>query len=100
MKKIYYKVSSFFTEKRSTIILLLIVLSILFIPKNAFALDSTSYNSSQWQQDFFTKMNTYFNYDNIIYYSPTNSPSNTSKIMFLPLKSNLLSKNKTYKNTN
>lgn len=87
MKKLYYKVSSFFTEKRSTIILLLMVLSVLFIPKNTYALDVTGYASESWIHDFTSKLNNFFNYDKLLFYSTSNAPSNTSYLYFIPLNS-------------
>lgn len=86
MKKIYYKVSSFFTEKRSTIILLLMALSILFIPKNIYALDNNGYANDEWKTNFTSKLNNYFNYDNLVFYSTSSSPNLYANLYFIPLK--------------
>lgn len=86
MKKIYYKVSSFFTEKRSTIILLLMVLSVLFIPKNTYALDNNGYANAEWKNNFTSKLNNYFNYDNLVFYSTSSSPNLYANLYFIPLK--------------
>ena len=86
MKKIYYKVSSFFTEKRSTIILLLMVLSILFIPKNTYALDFSQAGTSTFNQELVSIMDYAFNYDNLLY--STCGTGNTSYFYFCPLHDN------------
>lgn len=73
MKKIYYKVSSFFTEKRSTIILFLLVLFGLFIPKNTYAYSyemipgNMDLNSSNFRSIFEARLQEDFIFDDYLY---------------------------------
>ena len=68
MKKNYYKVSSFFTEKRSTIIIILFILCVLFIPKNTYALNKNDFNTQTFSNELSSILERYFKFDNFIYF--------------------------------
>lgn len=59
----------------------------LFIPKNTYALDNNGYANDEWKINFTSKLNDYFNYDNLIFYSTSSSPNLNANLYFIPLKS-------------
>ena len=88
MKKIF-KMFSFFTEKRNIkkfFVSFIFILSILVIPKNTYALSSSNYGTQSFTNDLTSKLNDYFTYNYIVYFSSSNSVSDTTNFNIIPLK--------------
>lgn len=93
MKKNYYKVSSFFTEKRSTIIIILFILCVLFIPKNTYALslNYTDFRTQSFSEGLSSSLNRFLNFDNLVYWVNNNGMPNNNSSNFYILPINISS---------
>ena len=64
----------------------LFLLCIILFPKETYALSINDYGTQNFANDLTSKLNNYFNYNYLVYYSSSNSPTDTTNFNIIPLK--------------
>jgi hypothetical protein len=64
----------------------ILILTLMLIPLKTKAISINDYGTQNFANDLTSKLNNYFNYNYLVYYSSSNSPGDTTNFNIIPLK--------------